>query len=331
MAQTPEPLPVIAFTVATGEAARQIARYCEASFRRWHPDIPFLCIDDERYRLFSGGQPPVWSGELVSMRALAGWYLSQRARRVIYLDADIFVLAPLDLLVSTAPDDITVWTSDCASFVMGLHEAPRINCGVLASSDPNFWRTWTAAQYGCLLPAIKDFYFDQYSLRLLAQTGAARGRMIDGPPGSPYYNIAIRDQPGEWRVDGDQVFKGEERAMLFHQAGEPQRGIAAAPPALQEHFKALVANEPAVDSRLIDLAAWWAEDGDAFAQTVREAFPTWPTITVESLLAKVYQLAPGLYRTAAPTVWDRHRKLDGTPWRRVWNKEWQAYLYHRAT
>jgi hypothetical protein len=262
------------------------------------------------------------------MRSLVGWFLSRHARRVVYLDADIFVLGHLDLLLSPAPENLTVFTSDHPAYAMGLHQAPRINSGVLASSDPLFWRTWTAAQYGCLLPALKDWYFDQFSLRVLAQTGAVRGRLIDGPPGSPYYNIAIRDQPGDWRVADGMVFKGEERALLLHQAGERERGIAAAPPALQPHLTTLVSASPA-NAPGIDLEAWWAEDGAAFAQTVREAFPTWPTVTLESLLARVYERVPGMFRTAAPTVWDRHRQLAGTPWRRVWNRDWQAYLYSR--
>ncbi|MEI9998511.1 MAG: hypothetical protein WDO13_04775 [Verrucomicrobiota bacterium] len=322
------PLPVAAFTVACGDAARREARHCEASFRHWHPDIPFLCIDERLYRLLAGGRPPVWSGELVSMRALAGWFLSRRVQRVIYLDTDLFVLGRLEHLVAAGDEIPTSWTADHAAYSMGLHDAPRINSGVLASSDPLFWQTWTAAQYGCLMPAVSDFYFNQLSLRLLAQAGAVRGRLIDGTPGAPFYNIAIRDQPGDWRVADGAVYKGAERALIFHQAGERERGIAAAPSALQGHLAAIVADAPE-PGPAIDFEAWWADDGTAFAGMLRETFPTWPTITLDALLARDYARAPGLYRTVAPTAWDRHRQLEGTPWRRVWNHDWQAYLYHR--
>jgi len=320
---TTESCDVAAFTVAYGESARREARDCEASFRHWHPDIPFLCLDEKAYHQLSGKHPPAWLSEIVSMRSLAGWFLSRRVKRLIYLDSDIFVLGRLDALIDPAG---TSWTADIDEFTMGVPECPRINSGVLASSEPSFWQAWTAAQFGCLMPAVTHFFFDQLSLRLLAHGGAIRGKMIDGQPGSPFYNIAIRERPGEWRVENDVVYKGNERAVIFHQAGEQQRGIAAAPEALRAHLSKITTGD---HGPAIDFNAWWDADGAAFSANLQQSIPQWPTITLEALLADVYARTSGQYRTVAPAAWDRYRKLDGTPWKRVWNHDWQAYLYHQ--
>jgi hypothetical protein len=316
---------VAAFTIAHGETSRRESRDCEASFCYWHPDVPFLCIDEKACSLLMGDRPAAWLSEIVSLRSLAGWFLSRRLKRLIYLDSDIFVVGRLEALLD--PTNGTSWTSDIAEFAMGVPECPRLNSGVLASSEPEFWQTWTAAQYGCLMPAVAHFFFDQLSLRLLVHGGAIRGRVIDGQPGIPYYNIAIREQPGDWRVENGAVFKGTERAIIFHQAGEQQRGVAAAPEALRARLAEIASPHPIGPT--IDFHAWWDADGAAFTAQVQENFSRWPTITLETVLADAYAKTPGQFRTVAPVVWDRHRKLEGTPWKRLWNRNWQAYLYYR--
>src|SRR5277367_2506363 len=112
-------IPVAAFTVVWGKEAIEEAKTCEASFRHWHPEIPFLCIDESGYRLLSGGNPPSWPGEVVSMRSLAGWYLSQRVERLIYLDSDLFVLGRLERLLRPEAETPTAWTSDLSDYTMG--------------------------------------------------------------------------------------------------------------------------------------------------------------------------------------------------------------------
>jgi len=325
----PEPramLPVLAFTVACGESARGEARLCASSFRHWHPDIPFLTIGDDGYLLLSGGQPPAWSGEIVSMRSLAGWFLSRHARRLIYLDSDLFVLGRLEKLIDGGADATTAWTSDYAGYTMGVPDCPRINSGVMASSDPTFWPTWTAAQYGVLLPALPHFYFNQLSLRILVQAGAVRGTIIDGQPGSPFYNVSIGDQPGDWRVENGAAFKGTEHTLVYHQAGEQKRGIDAAPAALQPLLHELTANS--ASSPQVDFPALWREDGAAFTDIIKQSFPRWPTLTLDAILAHQYVRTPGSYRSVAPAAWDRHRNLEGTNWQRIWNRDWHAYIYH---
>ena len=123
---------------------------------------------------------------------------------------------------------------------MGVPDCPRINSGVLASSDPAFWPLWTAPQYGCLVPALPKFYFNQLSLRLVVKANAVRGQVIDGQAGAPFYNVSIGEQPGDWRVEKGAVFKGTERALIFHQAGEEKRGIDAAPDAMRPFLHELV-------------------------------------------------------------------------------------------
>ena len=225
----PETPPLLAFTVACGDEARAQAEGCEASFRHFHPDIPFLRIGEEEYQFLAGGNPPAWPGEVVSMRSLAGWFLSRHVTRLIYLDSDLWVLGRLDGLMD---DSIpTAWTRDCAAYTMGVPDCPRLNSGVLASSDPMFWPLWTAPQYGCLVPALPKFYLNQLALRLMVKASAVRGRIIDGPAGAPFYNVSINEQPGEWHIENGAAFKGVERALIYHQAGEETRGIDAAPAA----------------------------------------------------------------------------------------------------
>lgn len=332
MAGTNASIPVAAFTIACGEQARIEAARCEASFRRWHPEIPFLCIGEEEYRLLSGGRSPAWSGEIVSMRSLAGWFLSRRVQRLVYLDTDLFVLGRLADLVDHGAEPITAWTSDYAGYTMGVPECPRINSGVLASSDAGFWPAWTAAQYSCLLPALDHFYFNQLSLRLLVYAGAVQGRIIDGQAGVPFYNVSVGEQPGNWRVENGAVFKGAERALIYHQAGEQKRGIDAAPEALRAHLLEITSGGEVQNSDrpTLDLASWWREDGEAFTATLQSEISRWPTLTLDAVLAEAYARTPGNYRSVAPSAWDRHRQIAGTDWRRFWHRDWQAYVYHRA-
>jgi len=319
--------PVAVFTVVWGKDASNEAKTCEASFCHWHPEIPFLCINESEYRLLSGGNPPSWPGEIVSMRSLAGWFLSRRVERLVYLDSDLFVLGRLDQLLQPDPKASTSWTSDYAVYTMGVPECPRINSGVLASSDTFFWQTWTAAQYGCLLPAVDRFYFNQLCLRILVQAGAVRGQIIDGQPGTPYYNVSIGEQPGEWQVRNGEVYKGAERALVYHQAGEEKRGIAAAPAPLQSWLEEITKPGNGSNGPRIDFESWWREDGEAFSSLIKERFQQWPTETLNVILAQAYARTPGKYRTAAPLAWDRSRSLEQTQWRRFWNPQWQAYLY----
>jgi hypothetical protein len=320
--------PVIAFTVALGDSAQAEARMCEASFRHWHPDVPFLIIDDAAYRLISGGSAPAWGGEIVAMRALIGWFLSRHARRVVHLDADLFVLGRLDELLD-APD--TTLTADWSTFTMRVPECPRINAGVLASSDAAFWPTWTAAQFSLLAPALNQCDFDQLALRLLVMAGSAPARVIDGQPGRPYYNVSISEQPGEWRVEQGATFKGAERALILHQAGWEKRGIAAADPALHAHLTELTRERPdAGAGPTLDFAAWWQADGESFSQTVAGQFAGWPINTLEGVVPDVYARTPGAFRSLAPIAHDRHRKMDGSGWERMFKREWQAYLYTKA-
>lgn len=322
----PEPLPVLAFTVACGEAATAEARACEASFRLFHPEIPFLRIGEDDYKLLAGGHPPAWPGEIVSMRSLAGWFLSRHVQRLIYLDSDLWVLGRLEKLVDSAIS--TAWTRDWAVYTMGVPDCPRINSGVLASSDEVFWRTWTAPQYGCLVPALPKFYFNQLSLRLIVKANAVRGQVIDGQSGAPFYNVSIGEQPGDWRVDNGAVFKGAERALIYHQAGEERRGIDAAPEALRPFLREI--SRGAATGPTFDFPALWSKAGEVFSDLIRHSFPLWPTLTLDTVLAAQYAKTPGFYRSVAPAAWDKYRKIQGTRWRRFWNEEWKSYIYKRG-
>jgi hypothetical protein len=247
-------------------------------------------------------------------------------KRVVYLDADLWVLGRLEKLVDD--DSVpTAWTRDWAVFTMGVPDCPRINSGVLASSDPTFWPFWTGPQYGCLVPALANFYFDQLSLRLVVKANAVRGQIIDGQAGSPFYNISIGEQPGEWRVENNAAFKGAERALIFHQAGEETRGIASAPAELRPFLHELSSGD--VRGPTLDLAELWKKDGLAFSELLQLAFSRWPTMTLDHILGPQYARSPGLFRTVAPSEWDHYRRLDGSGFRRIWNPQWQAYVYRR--
>ena len=139
-------------------------------------------MDEAIYRLLSGGHAPAWTGEIQAIRTLVGWFLSRHAERVLYLDADVFVLGQLEGLLDSRE---TTLTADWPTFTMRVPEAPRINSGVLASSDAAFWQAWTAAVFSILTPALDRSDFDQLALRLLVMAGSIRARVIDGQPGRP--------------------------------------------------------------------------------------------------------------------------------------------------
>jgi len=327
MSSPTSPLPVIAFTIALGAGAREEARLAAASFRHWHPEIPFLIIDEEPYRLLSGGQAPASLGEIMAMRAVAGWFLSRHTERLIYVDADLFVLGRMDALLPPAAG--TLFTADWGIFTMGVPEAPRVNSGVLATSDPAFWQAWTAAQFGYLVPAMERVYFDQLTLRLLILAGAVQGRVIDGQSGAPYYNVSIGEQPGEWRVENNAVYKGAEWALIYHHAGQKVKFIEGTPPVMHA-FLEEITRETATAAPAPDFAAWWAADGETFTAAALEQFKLWPIGTLENVVPETYAATPGFYRTVAPLMYDRQRKLEGTGWERMLKREWQAYVYQRS-
>ena len=60
-----------------------------------------------------------------------------------------------------------------------------------------------------------------------------------------------------------------------------------------------------------------------------QLFPRWPTLTLDTVLAEQYANTPGFFRSVAPAGWDKFRQLEGTGFRRTWNRNWNAFAYAR--
>ena len=130
-------------------------------------------------------------------------------------------------------------------------------------------------------------------------------------------------------MENGATYKGAERALILHQAGWEKRGIEAADPALQPHLEEIT-RKASTAGPAIFFQDWWEEDGIGFMLTFEDLIPGLPTTTLEGIVPEVYARTPGAFRTLAPIAFDRHRKLDGTGWARMLQREWQAYLYHRT-
>ena len=163
----------------------------------------------------------------------------------------------------------------------------------------------------------------------MVKAHAVRGQIIDGPPGAPFYNVSIGEQPGDWRVENNAAFKGTERALIYHQAGEEKRGIEAAPAELRPFLHDLSSGP--TSGPTLDLAKLWEKDGPAFAELLKLAFSRWPTPDARS------HPRPAVCPHAGSVP---HRRAGGlgplrggskaTDFRRTWNPKWQAYVYSRA-
>lgn len=305
--------PAVAFTIARGRHAVSAARLLRATFEAAHPDVPFFLIEDEAYAFFARQREVAHVAEIVSLRTMIGYFLSLHFPRVIYLDADVLVLDRLERLLDWPAPAEAVVTRDVASYDYGM-DAPLINAGVLAASSSRFWKTWMTAIYSCLIPVGPNF-FDQFSLRLLARTGAIPLHFLPEREERDFYNIAYRDHPGDWALDDDpadpHVRKGDARVRLWHWAGDTSKTSLDALPepvrraamARVEQSKGRTSYEE--ENRLLRLLLDTA--GSTFGEMMEREFAALETVAVDGFTFRDRTPPPGLYVSDAPAAWDARR------------------------
>lgn len=293
----------VAFTIAFGREAGLAARALRATFQAHNPGVPFLLVDEEFLPFFTRQPGFAYPGEITALRAVVGYFLSLSFPRVVWLDADILVLAPLTRLVD-GPDPV-VLTRDTAS-ADPLHLSPEINVGALAAADPGFWRSWMTAAYSFVVPPLGAF-FDQYSLRLLCRQPGFVHRLLPDDGDGDHYNVTYRDHPGEWRREGDAVFKGDARVRLWHWAGAGGKAAfdRLPDPVLQAaRAGGVLERPPSSDNPLL---ANLLPRMRPFHGLLREAFRHLPTTFFEGFAYNKPLPHPGLFISDLPAAWDAFR------------------------
>ncbi len=337
---------IAAFTIALGPASLQQARLLRATFKASHPDIPFLLIDGAVYARLTLQPGAAHAGEIMTMRAVIGRYLSRHVARLIYLDADILILAPLLRLVDDSGDrnerEPVLLTGDIAESA-ARSSLPAINAGVLASTSPRFWWLWTQIIESHLLPLVGNF-FDQFALRVLAQSKALPCTLLPEPIEGDFYNIAVFNAPGDWRRDGEWLMKGDARVRLWHWAGYGVKpGLSALPPPAQplalkriEDGHRLEAATRAADAALFE--ALFAEEAllPFFQERTAELASMGTTllegeipVTFNGFDQKPIRPPEDLWGTDVPAVWDTLRPVPEGFHRRLLPNA-PRYLYARS-
>jgi len=319
--------PIGAFTIAIGPAAAELARGCRATFKAFHPEIPFHVIDEEAYLWFARQDRVANPGEIMSMRTLIGHLLSRRYRRLIYLDADTIVFGRLDALVdSTAP--LTV-TRDLETPFPG---ALPINAGVLAASGTEVWRIWMTEIYSRLILIVGNF-LDQYALRELCREGRVGFEWVPERERRVFYNFSVAEWEGEWSGEDGVLRRGDAVVKIWHFAGKwANKGWQHLPPAAarlaEEHRERGMALDRA-EAESDALNRWLGAREAEFLAETEAFFRALPT-RIDDVVDPAIGFLPGYYIGDAPAAWDQFRNLAGTGIERRLLGSPRCYLYTRG-
>jgi len=296
----------VAFTIALGGEANAAAGLTRKTFQANHPEIPFFIINAPFYAFFALQPGAGHGGEITALRAMIGYFLSFAFERVIYLDADVLVLAPLPRLVEGA--EAVTLTNDVAACDYGGMPAPRVNAGVLAASDKSFWRIWMLCIYSYFLP-IAGAFFDQFILRLML---AKRNIPFAEREERDYYNITYHEHPGEWSVDGEILRKGDARVRLWHWAGYAKKTAFQFLPQPVRVMTARQLKRPETGSRDQEdhlLRSLLVQYGEPFLDAIAHDIGELQTSCLEGITIEGRETMTGVYGTDTPASWDRLRPL----------------------
>jgi hypothetical protein len=315
---------IVAFTVAIGEEARRDAEVCEKTFKHFHPDIPFFCFTEEHYKLVTGEEGPSWVDEVISLRAPIGWLLSKHFERVVYFDSDCYSLARLEDLVDAKA--LVLLTADYSGYTMRAEELPILNCGVMSVANEDFWKMWTLAQYGYLLPATPKFFFDQLSLRLLANSGSLQYEVLNEFQLKRFYNVKLHEAGGEYRLEEDALYKGDCQVMLYHVAGRKVgEGVAEEAKVLIER---VLEKTEVVYKEGVRFEEIWGDGGEGM---LKELFEEMGLGVLDKLMADYYKETEGYFRSSAPLAWDRWRNVKGSGFQRILSKNKPPFYIYTQT
>jgi hypothetical protein len=297
----------VAFTIALGAEAVAAAALARRTFQACHPGVPFFIVTGEYYRFFARQPFAGHAGEIMGLRAMAGWFLGLSFDRVVYVDSDVLVLEPVPRLVD-GPEPV-VLTNDVAICDYGI-PAPKVNAGVLASASADFWQHWMVSIYSHLLP-ISGNFFDQLVLRLLCEKRAFPHILLPEKEERDFYNIACHDEPGEWTFAGGIVRKGDARVRLWHWAGYAKKPtLDALPPPVAEAVRPRLDAPPSVDPVWEEnlFLAVLERNGPSFLDLMTREISTLSSRIIDGLKVKGPEF-PGLYGSEVPAAWDILRPL----------------------
>ncbi len=305
---------VAAFTIAYGKEAVASARLLRATFKALHPDVPFFVVDEACWPFFARQPKAAHAGEIASLRALAGYFLALCFDRVVYFDADILLLSPVPRLLEQREGEAPVLlTHDKESFNYSLPELPRVNAGVLASSQTDFWLLWATTLYSNALRVVGGF-FDQFALRLLAHRNAFPYLLLPEHEAG-YHNIGYLEVPGVWRREGEAVFKGTSPVLLWHWAGygkkpspaylpDPVRAVASV-----RLEQARTMSLPPYEEENRSLHAAIAAHGATFHAFIERELQALPFACIDDIRFANRNPPPGLFACDAPAGWEALRPV----------------------
>jgi len=299
----------VAFTIALGGEANAAAGLTRKTFQANHPEVPFFIISSQFYAFFALQPGAGHGGEITALRAMIGYFLSSHFERVIYLDADVLVLAPLPQLVeSTAAVTLTNDVSTCD---YGGMPAPRVNAGVLAAASPAFWRLWMLCIYSYFLP-ISGAFFDQFILRMMLAKGDTPFTVLREREERDFYNITYHEYPGEWNLDGEILRKGDARVRLWHWAGYARKTAFDSLPKAVRAMTARQLKRPEAGTRDQEdhlLRLLILEHGERFLDAIAKEIGGLNSYCLEGVTVLNRPAMPDVYGTDAPAAWDQLRPL----------------------
>jgi len=297
---------VVAFTVAFGSALPLVQR-CAKAFRALHPEIPFTVFSNAEYAQLFGRSAPGHPHELVCLRTMVGYLLSQEYERVIYLDADTFPVARLEDLIEFP--GAAALTHDASYFDMGAPEWPVLNSGVCAAASPDFWYKWMWSCYAFLVPAGSMVGMDQYLLRLLADRQREEFIPVPEADNGRLLNVSYLTTEGEWRWDGSRLWKGDYQVLLYHQAGPGEKSDDLLPAPVLEALQAVVASGSEVVAEPGLEEGYFLHRREGLEAVVKKLFMTLPTLVLNVPIFISAGAADNdrAYISAAPMEWDNWR------------------------
>lgn len=296
---------VCAFTIACGEQAVIQAVQLRKTFKHVHRDIPFFIIDQSNFEFLTGQDRPYRICEVVAMRALIGMFLSMFFERVLYLDSDIVVFAPLDALLECEHE--AVLTNDILNCPLGPEGAPAVNSGVVAARSLDFWIAWVGAIYQHIFPLVNTMG-DQYALRLVARDHPEQYRLLPETEKRTFYNNGFLTHPGEMRREGDRVFRGDAELKLFHWAGQKIKDLSILPPEVAR----LVEECPTYDEVYLEDMLLWdglkKKEGPSMLPMIVQFFKSLPVkIYSDPAVQHIYDVFSGMGWSYAPMSLERLR------------------------
>ena len=144
---------VVATYVTDSEWRKLCAEPLERSFKRFHPDIPFVILEGDDVNNVFNSDP---TQNIRFLKPFLGKKLRDQYERVILMDSDQMVVAPLTELFENEAEVAGVRSNDDngVSLPMGAFHSPDIpwqeylNCGLVSIAKYEAWDHWEKLNRG---------------------------------------------------------------------------------------------------------------------------------------------------------------------------------------